>query len=57
MNVTYIEYNMNAATGGSTYNSATIAVFSDYFVAKDISFKVIPILISTAHLKELQPTI
>lgn len=39
-NVTCIEYDMNAATAGSTYDSATVAVFSDYFVAKDISFKV-----------------
>ncbi|KAG0562473.1 hypothetical protein M758_9G143200 [Ceratodon purpureus] len=38
-NVTFIEYDMNAATAGSTYDSATVAVFSDYFVAKDISFK------------------
>lgn len=39
-NVTCIEYDMNAATAGSTYDSATVAVFSDYFVARDISFKV-----------------
>lgn len=39
-NVTYIEYDENAASAGSTYDSATVAIYSDYFVAKDISFKV-----------------
>lgn len=37
---TSIDYNENAASAGSTYDSATVAVFSDYFVARDISFKV-----------------
>jgi len=39
-NVTWIEYDMNAASAGSTYDSASVAVFSDHFVARDISFKV-----------------
>lgn len=38
-NVTWIEYDMNAASAGSTYDSASVAVFSDHFVARDISFK------------------
>lgn len=37
---TSIDYNENAASAGSTYDSATVAVFSDYFVARDISFRV-----------------
>ena len=47
MNVTCIDYDMNAATAGSTYDSATVAVLSDYFVAKDISFKVYSDNVST----------
>jgi pectinesterase len=56
MNVTFIEYDMNAATAGSTYDSATVAVFSDYFVARDISFKVIlRNSISKSHLNRSLP--
>lgn len=41
MQTTAISWNATANSSGGTFNSASVSVFSDNFIAKNISFMVI----------------